>query len=676
MNDPLHPFELSPSLPPQPSHFFPDQLQSPEEIRIKINENDIALSLLQDQIRWLEKITKTAKRRVKEYESYSRLLQDWTLQLGQSTIKDLPVLPVEVLTIIFQFYCRDVVFNGPELRVIDFQTYNITFDKSPWILSQVCSTWRQVVLSLPQLWPVLPAMLAPGPSSNESNDISTMVPLGEIRASFYTPIGYEHTLIPLADFELQLSQIRRLAFVYSEQVPKLGDIPLHTLTFTTTFLIEGPGLHDDFFKRLPELAHLVFHCPSQLDRLQRLSASNVTFINANNLTSIDLHNTDFPLVCRILRSAPLLQKLKVFNMLLDHDSWSFVEDQMPSNQTEKIVHMHLQHLHIHSRCRDIATGWGSERSNWLRLLFNNVVDLPRLSTLSVDDGRFGVIASTMIPNLIGSSECLIQDLTLLQSVDDILPTLQSCHDLRRLVIGKRFSDEDLGLLKQPYEGQWLVPRLETLVLFFPCVSSPDSLLELIHARESVDDVQSLPRIEIMVLDGRFSEPASDDDDEALSDTGVLTCVDDEIHFLSVRVRDLVARVLQAAQCGYEIVNNPISIGYLETLCHDIETFEYDLVKHCKTLERKDMLNPMLKIYRYLSDVEGTDDSFVLAHTYAQRLQKVLCLWTHNPWLGQTLPKGWVRMDGSCAEFAKLGYDASHALLMYSAAKNDLGEVEL
>ncbi|PPR05000.1 hypothetical protein CVT24_010445 [Panaeolus cyanescens] len=665
-------FELLPPLPPPPPHFLPGQLQF-SEVKPRIHEATATLDLLQKQVRWLHEAVKKAEQRVKEYESYRRLLNRHALSFGPSSIQD---LPAEILAVIFEFCCTDISFMDQT------RTPYFAFDRVPWILSWVCSSWRQVAHNTSSLWSTIPGPLKPftGCISTEDVEIITSTIIrccSSIKVAIHIddvqfPGRYLSILTDIAPHLRDIQELtlrcdkfeglKRLYVLPELPIPDDGLACLHSLSFKVItshhgtvaepFTMQNSRL-PPLFQKMPKLKHMSITSPSLL-------RTSVPFYNLEfpwkQLSSLDLHHTGLTIILGILRSAIRLHQLKARDIA---PNWS----QSPLPTGNPFIHPTLQLLHLQSRI--FETDYNNPIPFDCPATFLYHISLPKLKNLSIKDSF--CISSATVKSLLERSRCSLSVLCFLPAIDSIPTVLQSCPDVKQLVIGALFGDEELKLLQQPYEGQWLVPELEALVLLSPLISDPKLLENVIQTRNTVDGVRGIKRVELVIRkqDVKLLWDDGDDSSSVSSDAGGprVSFGHEEIIRFSERCHNHISSMLRLT-CGYELVHDSMNMERLKHLCNEIEAFPYDPAVHDQVSEWKTLLPPLLKIHKYLSDVEEFDPLGTLALGYTQRLRRVLRIWTHDPWIFEDPPAGWVRADATKSEVPDL--DIKDDILIYTA----------
>ncbi|KAF8210961.1 hypothetical protein K438DRAFT_1808547 [Mycena galopus ATCC 62051] len=206
--------------------------------------------------------------------------------MHESSSASIERLPPEILAEIFMF-CL------PSGR---WASYEPNTEEAPWVLAQVCSPWRAIVLSTPQLWQTLDIDLSQFlPDDMEINDDSS----SDLTDSLSAGGGLsQQNLIHLVGLFLERSGTCPFTLIFScgEQEP----CELHpVLDQVVEMLTKASHRWGNITYKLP--LPVLVHLPSVKGRLQSL----------RNLEICPRDNTDKGVVIDEFEDAPLLQSVNV-----------------------------------------------------------------------------------------------------------------------------------------------------------------------------------------------------------------------------------------------------------------------------------------------------------------------------------------------------------------------------
>ncbi|KAF9442718.1 hypothetical protein P691DRAFT_789063 [Macrolepiota fuliginosa MF-IS2] len=359
---------------------------------------------------------------------------------------------------------------------------------SAWVLGQVCRRWRQLALSMPQLWNHPPTVHIT-PDSSTYNHIgrgweeflyrSAHLPL-KLHFSFDVPLTtpprpysilspffhcterWEHITIS----GLTVVQTQQQFYpVRDSGVPLLRSI---TFNFIETPFNSAISSGFNVFEFAPQLTQIYLHSPSASYRKSRLCFPWPQLTSYKE-TGIDMGT--FPIVLNLSKNMERLQ----------YRGMNFI-----GHSVDHVTHSHLRHLFVeagslqHFRLRDVT--------------------LPALETFSLvitqGGSRRRLPSISLVVDMLVRSACPLKNLVLDFYSDaigtDVLKPLLSTPELENLELGSchhiRFAKSVLRKLIYDKEDTTLLPYLRSLTLIYREEFGHDAIATILDVASSREKI--------------------------------------------------------------------------------------------------------------------------------------------------------------------------------------------
>ncbi|KAJ3566245.1 hypothetical protein NP233_g7119 [Leucocoprinus birnbaumii] len=331
----------------------------------------------------------------------------------------------------------------------------------PWILGQICHSWRQVALNTPTCWNSFTLEIT---EDNADNDLPEM---------------HQALLARSADASLRISfDFSR----YNEPIPgrpfRIIEPLLERCTQWTTILLQGldvPELHRQFRparNNLPSLWSLKFYFRSRTTRDSVVLPGERVLLPWNQIKTYGAYSAPGNPFPDELERQPNLESLTT------------IYNDFPSITPHPIVHQNLRELYVYAT-QNIEAGFEQ-----LKQLTLPSLELLVLTFMTMELRHNVSIIATVI-SLIQNSKCNLKSLAIQQNCNlyiDRLPVLFSLTpSLETLDIGHgTWFRDTLSALRFDPKKETLLPNLKRLVIAYTVGTNPVDIKfirELVESRK-------------------------------------------------------------------------------------------------------------------------------------------------------------------------------------------------